>query len=57
MLNLKVRNSIEHFDEKVDSLALKKHKKNENLINNGSILHNISLSSRKTIQPEPYYFI
>lgn len=55
MLNLKVRNSIEHFDEKVDSLALKKHKKNENLINNGSILYNMSLSSRKAIQPEPYF--
>jgi hypothetical protein len=55
MLNIKVRNSIEHFDEKVDSLALKKHKNNENLINNGFILYNMSLSSRKAFQPEPYY--
>jgi hypothetical protein len=55
MLNLKVRNNIEHFDEKVDSLALRKHKNNENLINKRLILYNMSLSSRKAIQPEPYY--
>lgn len=55
LLNLKVRNSVEHFDEKIDMLALKKKNKNEKLYKKRAILYNMSISSRKVFNPEPYY--
>lgn len=55
ILNTKVRNSIEHFDEKIDSLVSKKENNNEKLLNHRSLLYNMSLSSRAVFSPEPYY--
>lgn len=47
LLNVKVRNGIEHFDERIDKLALKKYKKQ---INNSLILYNMTISSKEVMQ-------
>lgn len=61
LLNLKARNSIEHFDERIDKLALKNYKKQ---IRNSIVLYNMTISSKEVINAvltdktkhlKPYY--
>lgn len=55
LINIQVRNNVEHFDERIDKLSLKKQKEDEKLANKRMVLYNISISSRKVFNPEPYY--
>lgn len=47
LLDIKVRNGIEHFDERIDKLALKQYKKQ---INNSLVLYNMTISSKDVIK-------
>lgn len=55
LFNIQVRNNIEHFDERIDKLSLKKQKGDEILAKKRMVLYNISISSRNVFYPEPYY--
>lgn len=54
-LNLKARNSIEHFDEKIDQVNLNLLNKDSKLMNKPAILYNMTISTRSVFFPEPYY--
>lgn len=47
LLNIKARNGIEHFDERIDKLALKQYKKQ---INKSLVLYNMTISNKEVIQ-------
>lgn len=47
LLNVKVRNGIEHFDERIDKLALRKYKKQ---ITNNLVLYNMTISHKRVSQ-------
>lgn len=48
LLNVKARNGVEHFDERIDKLALKQYKKQ---IKGSLVLYNMTISSKRVIPP------
>lgn len=50
-----VRNSIEHFDERIDKVFVNVLHNNESITKYPLLLYNITLSTRSVFTPEPYY--